>query len=214
MKYNIGIYSFIPTFISYIVCLIIFIKVDFNIIKEKIKDLLWAKENLKYIKNKKENIIEKKVEKVEKIIEYEKPKIIKEYNYLEPIFISIAKEKDYELSDVLFGQLNALKIKNAKRMKRNILMNLKSNSSSDSKTNEFTKSESKLNINNDIVITKKNEKHSPPKKMQIDSNNKIINEKQPPEKNNIEIKIEVPNSNKKEKKLSEQEIKRIKEILA
>jgi len=64
------------------------------------------------------------------------------------------------------------------------------------------------------VITKKNEKHSPPKKMQIDSNNKIINEKQPPEKNNIEIKIEVPNSNKKEKKLSEQEIKRIKEILA
>jgi len=150
IKYNIGIYSFIPTFISYIVCLIIFIKVDFNIIKEKIKDLLWAIENLKYIKNKKENIIEKKVEKVEKIIEHEKPKIIKEYNYLEPIFISIAKEKDYELSDVLFGQLNALKIKNAKRMKRNILMNLKSNSSSDSKTNEFTKSESKLNINNNI----------------------------------------------------------------
>ena len=48
MIYNIGIYSFIPTFISYIVCIILFFKVDFNIIKEKIKELLYAIHNLKY----------------------------------------------------------------------------------------------------------------------------------------------------------------------
>ena len=64
------------------------------------------------------------------------------------------------------------------------------------------------------MISKKNEKHPPPKKMQINLYNKKINEKKPPEKNNIKIKTDVPNSNKKEKKLSEQDIKRIKEILA
>ena len=206
---NIGIYSFIPTFIAYIVCLILFIKVDFNKIKEQIKDLLYAIENLKYIKNKKE-IKEKKVEKK---IEEEKSRNIKEYNFLEPIFISIARKKDYELPDVIMKQLNALKIKNIKRMKKNLLMNLKYNNSSERKTDEFSKSESKL-INNDIVISKKNEKHPPPKKMQINLYNKKINEKKPPEKNNIKIKTDVPNSNKKEKKLSEQDIKRIKEILA
>ena len=206
---NIGIYSFIPTFIAYIVCLILFIKVDFNKIKEQIKDLLYAIENLKYIKNKKE-IKEKKVEKK---IEEEKSRNIKEYNFLEPIFISIARKKDYELPDVIMKQLNDLKIKNIKRMKKNLLMNLKYNNSSERKTDEFSKSESKL-INNDIVIIKKNEKHPPPKKMQINLYNKKINEKKPSEKNNIKIKTDVPNSNKKEKKLSEQDIKRIKEILA
>ena len=110
-------------------------------------------------------------------------------------------------------QLDALKIKNIKRMKKNLLMNLKYNNSSERKTDEFSKSESKL-INNDIVISKKNEKHPPPKKMEINLYNKKINEKKSSEKNNIKIKTDVPNSNKKEKKLSEQDIKRIKEILA
>ena len=50
--------------------------------------------------------------------------------------------------------------------------------------------------------------------MQINLCDKKNNEKKPPEKNNIKIKTDVPNSNKKEKKLSEQDIKRIKEILA
>ena len=50
---NIGIYSFIPTFISYIVCAIVFYKVDFKLIKQKIKDLLFALRYLKYLESKK-----------------------------------------------------------------------------------------------------------------------------------------------------------------
>ena len=118
---NIGIYSFIPTFIAYIVCLILFIKVDFNKIKEQIKDLLYAIENLKYIKNKKE-IKEKKVEKK---IEEEKSRNIKEYNFLEPIFISIARKKDYELPDVIMKQLNALKIKKYKTNEKKFINEFK-----------------------------------------------------------------------------------------
>jgi len=49
---NIGIYSFIPTFITYIICLILFYKRDFEIIKEYIKDILYAIKNLKYLNNK------------------------------------------------------------------------------------------------------------------------------------------------------------------
>jgi len=63
---NIGIYFFIPTVISYIVCIILFIKVDFIIIKEKIKDLLYAILNLKYIKNKKESLYKKSKKKKKK----------------------------------------------------------------------------------------------------------------------------------------------------
>ena len=48
---NIGIYLFIPTFIAYIVCLFSFYKRDFQIIKGKIKDLLYAIQKLKYFEN-------------------------------------------------------------------------------------------------------------------------------------------------------------------
>ena len=53
---NIGIYSFIPTIIAYIVCIILFYKFDSKIIKEKIKEILYAILNLKYIKKEKEKL--------------------------------------------------------------------------------------------------------------------------------------------------------------
>ena len=50
---NIGIYSLIPTFISYIVCAIVFYKFDFKFIKLKIKDLIFALCNLNLLKKEK-----------------------------------------------------------------------------------------------------------------------------------------------------------------
>ena len=50
---NIGIYYFIPTIIAYIVCIILFYKIDFKIIIEKIQEILYAILNLKHIKKEK-----------------------------------------------------------------------------------------------------------------------------------------------------------------
>ena len=61
---NIGIYSFIPTFITYIVCIIVFYKVDFKLIKQKIKDLIFALLYFKNLENKKKK--KKKIEKGKK----------------------------------------------------------------------------------------------------------------------------------------------------
>ena len=77
---NIGIYSFIPTLIAYIVCLIVFSRVDFKDIKEKIKELLYAKLNLKYTKKKKEQKQEpnkSKIQEPEQIEENSNEPIIK-----------------------------------------------------------------------------------------------------------------------------------------
>ena len=204
---NIGIYSFIPTIIAYIVCIILFYKVDFNIIKDKIKDLLYAILNLKYIKDKKEKKekqeqketieeqkqTEKKEEQkqtAEKEIVHEpkkeklnEPIIIKKYKFVEPIFVSLAKEKDFEIPNVMMKEINYKNIKNANEIKTNLLKNLKYNLSSQrKKTEELSKSEVNLNINNDIDIIKKKAKHFPPIKKVNYYNNKKINENQSSEK--------------------------------
>ena len=198
---NIGIYSFIPTIISYIICIILFYKVDFNIIKEKIKDILYAIENLKYIKNFKN----KKEQKQEKPIESIK---IKEYKFVEPIFVSLAKEKDFEIPNVIMKEIYKLNIKKSRQTKINSLKDLKYSFGS---TEEFNKSASNLNNNNDIIIIKKKGKSSPPIRK---SNDKMSKEKQSSEKNDIIKSKDHLNTNKIKKKLSEQEVKRIKEILA
>ena len=76
---NLGIYSFIPTFIAYFICLILFYKKDFQNIKEDIKDLLFAINNLKYLNDAQKN---KKNQKKMKL------------NILEPIIVSLVKAKN------------------------------------------------------------------------------------------------------------------------
>ena len=76
---NLGIYSFIPTFIAYFICLILFYKKDFQNIKEDIKDLLFAINNLKYLNDAQKN---KKNQKKMQL------------NILEPIIVSLVKAKN------------------------------------------------------------------------------------------------------------------------
>ena len=192
---NIGIYSFIPTIIAYIVCIIVFNKVDFKTIKDHIKNILYAILNLKYIKNKKPK----------------KPINKNGFNFIEPIFIYVAKKKDLEISDAIMRQINDLNIKNARRIKKNSIRIKQRNLNSDSKS---TKSEDYLNINNSKDITNKKEKHSPPIKKVINKIENKTNEKQIATKNSIKKNNGILIPNKVEKKLSEKEIKRIKEILA
>ena len=182
---NIGLYSFIPTFIAYIVCIILFIKVDFKIIKKKIKDLLYAILNLKYIENSSVKPING--------------------NYLrQPIFIYVAQKKNLEISNALMRNITELNNKYARQIKRNTIRNLKKNlGSEDKKTEDFTKSTATLNNNN-----------SPPIKKPNYCNNKKVNEMQLSKMNNSKKNKIVRNSIKVNKKLSEQEVKRIKGILA
>ena len=49
LKSNLGFYFFIPTVIMYIICIIIFYKYEFDIIKKYIKDLMFAKIYMKYL---------------------------------------------------------------------------------------------------------------------------------------------------------------------
>ena len=224
---NIGIYSFLPTVISYIVCIVVFIKVDFKIIKDKIKDLLYAILNLKYIKNKKEKKEENELGQEKKQYNKKKQKpeikqempnepiIIKNYNFVEPIFVSLAKKKDFEIPNVIMKEINYMNIKNTNRIKKNLLNNSKHYYSSERKnTEDLTKSQASLNIKSDRDIIIKNIKHPPIKKP--NHNNKMINKMKSSEKNDSKKSKDELNSIKPKtnKKLSEKEEKRIKEILA
>ena len=233
MIYNIGIYSFIPTFISYIVCIILFFKVDFNIIKEKIKELLYAIQNLKYIKKKKVPKVEPKgepkIEKKETEQVEEKsnePLNVKYYNILEPAFVSLAKLKNFEIPGVKMNDIddiikktNLKEKKPLKHLKQNIKPKEKKPDNNNKHENhdkniDNNELEKNLNINNDIVIHKKKSKHHPPIKNGNPHNEKKIEEKNPVEKNDEKKNNDEQKSNKDNKKLSEKEIKRIKEILA
>ena len=142
------------------------------------------------------------------------------FNFIEPIFIYMAKTKKLKVSKAIMKNINGLKTKNARRNKRNSLNNLKENFNSEYKkyknSEDLTKSEAYLNINknkNKDNNIKKKEKHPPPIKKVNCNKEKIISKTQISEKNdqknNVGLKL-----NKVEKKLSEKEIKKIKEILA
>ena len=198
---NIGIYSFIPTIIAYIVCIILFYKFDFKIIKEKIKEILYAILNLKYIKKEKEKA--------------DKPINIKqEYNF-EPIFVSLAKAKDVEIPDVIMKEINDIKNKKLNLIEINPINNLKKKFSSEGKKEDLSKSDVNLNDNNDIVIFKKKSKYSINlKKDNNNLNNKNNNHKQLSEKIGVKSNKDKKKLYKDNKKLSEKEIKKILDILA
>ena len=51
IKTNIGFCSFIPIFLMYFICIFVFYLNDFNVLKNIINEILFAKQNLKYIDN-------------------------------------------------------------------------------------------------------------------------------------------------------------------
>jgi len=117
-----------------------------------------------------------------------KPIIIKNYNFVEPIFISLAKQKDFEIPNVIMKEIDFMNIRNSKRIKKNLLNNLKHNFSSENKnTEDLTKSQASLNMKSDRDIIIKNIKHSPPIK-KANYNNKKINLEQESEKDDSKKK--------------------------
>ena len=46
---NIGVYIYLPTFISYFICLILFLKLEYNLVKKNVNDIVNAKETMKYL---------------------------------------------------------------------------------------------------------------------------------------------------------------------
>ena len=105
MNSNIGIYSFIPTFIVYFSSLYFFHKRDFKYIIVKIKDLSFALQNLKYLKgNKKKSnlncfnyfIKSKKIRIKNEEIQYNN--IISKYNSLSKCNFTLENEKTEEIN--------------------------------------------------------------------------------------------------------------------
>ena len=112
-------------------------------------------------------------------------------------------------------EINYMNIKNTNRIKKNLLNNSKHYYSSERKnTEDLSKSQASLNIKSDRDIIIKNIKHPPIKKP--NHNNKMINKMKSSEKNDSNKSKDELNSIKPKtnKKLSEKEEKRIKEILA
>ena len=174
--------------------------------------------------------VEPKIEKKETEQEEEKsnePLNVKYYNILEPAFVSLAKLKNLEIPGVKMNDINDIikktnlkEKKSLKHLKQNIKPKEKKPDTNNNKHENHDKNidnnelEKNLNINNDIVIHKKKSKHHPPIKNGNPHNEKKIEEKNPVEKNDEKKNNDEQKSNKDNKKLSEKEIKRIKEILA
>ena len=202
---NIGIYSFIPTFIAYIICLILFYKRDFTIIKEHIKDILFAIENLKYLNAK------IKIHKQNQI------------NLRDPAILIILKakkiiNKDKEINVIKNISLN--KNDSSIQLKKNFILEKKTEESNSSETiydqeiysnnDAEMDSKSKINIKNNIGIIRKNIKKSTLKNSNS-LNNKIVNKKQ------SGFKYESYNEDfarvQLNKQLTEKELERIIQIL-
>ena len=137
---NLGFYFFIPTFITYILCVILFFSKDYPYIKNQIKDVAYAKKYEKYI-----------IEKVKKPKKKEpiKPKPKPKTKFAVPIFVEIAER----LGDLM------IKDNNRKNMEDDNTDNISENSKNTNKeNNEILNEENNINNekNEDNKINKKN----------------------------------------------------------
>ena len=143
LKSNLGFYFFIPTIIMYIICIIIFYIYEFDIIKNHIKDLIFAKIYMKYLDLKTRKKSEKKHRK-------ETGNYILEDKI--PQLFNILKEKKIEIEDKYLIYKN----KN-KKIELDLIRQIMKN-----KTNYFeTQGNNNINIEN-----------NPPKKMSLSKPNK------------------------------------------
>ena len=139
---NLGFYFFIPTFITYILCVILFFSKDYPYIKNQIKDVAYAKKYEKYIIEK-----VKKPKKKEPIKPKPKPK--PKTKFAVPIFVEIAER----LGDLM------IKDNNRKNMEDDNTDNISENSKNTNKeNNEILNEENNINNekNEDNKINKKN----------------------------------------------------------
>ena len=209
---NIGFYIFTLIAIVYFICIVLFYKRDYIIIKNIIKDLAYAKENLKYLKN-----IKKKNNK--KSIKIKKPK------FIEPTLLTIMKMKSVDLEGFRNNRTKKRKnniIKNKiKQNSLSILLNKNNNTINEQQTEENNSSsndhrkdekEQENNINNED-LKNANPIKKTPSVIQVKTENEKDNENNSPK-----IQTYPGNNNFLEKKdnkkvLTEKEEKRIREII-
>ena len=193
MLSNIGIYSFIPTFISYIICLYLFYKRDFKIIKEKIKDLLYSIQNLKYLRKQHNKIL---------------------INAKEPAIIKILKLKNIIRNENKYINSKNLSLRNDySSSKRNFPIEKEKNEEFNQDpifNNTLLNSDS--NPKKDFALIRKKEKSSPPKR----NSNFVYNRKIDKKTNIFKFKSikDSSTSDRFYNKLSERESERIRQIIA
>ena len=169
---NIGFYSYFPSLITYILCIIFFCSKESENLKKGINEIVYAKENQKYI------IIEKK--KPPKPPKKIKPKP----KFVQPIFLQMLQKRMKE------SDARKNKIKNRKSILFSKIMrnNRKSGIQKNNNNNKKKEKEDENNINNELIekkdkipknINNKKKINAPPIKRGLP---KINNDKKTPNK--------------------------------
>ena len=161
---NIGFYAFIPPFVLYFVCVFIFYKKEYEIIKANIKDLIFARENLKYLQKKPKKKKKKKKKKQNKNKKYEGH-----------MFLTYLKSKNIKIGD--FNR-------NSNNNKRNITINKNTRNKRKIKpniSNRFVKE------NNNTIVEEKTEEEKKDTQIKETKENQIQNIQNEKEMNNEEI---------------------------
>ena len=165
---NIGFYAFLPTVLMYFVCTFVFYKIENNIIKKDINDLIYAKNNLKYLQKPKKKKNGNKKEKEKPI----KPK----KKYEEPIFVQLMKLKYMNENNIKSkNKRNEYMEKKIREKSTKISLNkstikeeiAEENIDSDNKDSEIKNNDEENNINNEKIDKKTNLTNGPPKKNYI-----------------------------------------------
>ena len=160
LKKNIGFYIFIPSFIMYFVCIFIFYKKEFPIIKDQINDLVYAKKNAKYLKNENKN-------KNENINDN-----IKKDKYVKPLFMRILEMKNYKVTsrNEKINNINRINQENSTKSKLYTTIKKKS-----TKNNNLKDEDIQSKSSSNYIKTKKELIEAPPIKNLFNQN--INNEK-------------------------------------
>ena len=198
---NIGFYIFIPTFIMYFICAIIFYKKEYDIIFKSINALFYAKNNLKFLKKK--NKTNKPTTKEKKEVKF----LESNGKFKEPGFLTVLKKKEtiyqYKEKNSKIKRNNYLteinKQKSTKRRLKNEIITENISEENSSENEDYKNKSDNINNNKDEIKSIKIKLNAPPLK-QGSNNSKVFNNKK---KNNI----------KTENKLTLKEEQRIKDII-
>ena len=170
---NIGFYAFIPSFICYFFAVIIFYAKDLNAIKIKINNLVIAKKNLEYLRDRKKKLIEDEIKN-------------RKDKYVQPVFLQFMNKKKMIKSEVNRADINIYNVENDKLItNEKSSTKFKLNDTIEEKvTEEDIPQDSSAarikpptntiinvnNIQNDIIIVKKGSNNANPPKTSGSSN--------------------------------------------
>ena len=220
---NIGFYIFIPNFIMYFVCIVFFYKNEFQIFKNQINDLSYAKNNLKYIEKKP---ILKSLNNKNSL---NKNKIGQKDKYVKPAFLIIQKakkdltRKSLSMNNNLFNNKrpNNKRIWKSKNNLNKIFNNkIKTQNYEIEEESIDEKGKNSKNLLNSIKNNdKKKRKNAPPKNKCIiinnnnNNNNKNIKDKLDKISSKNSMLTNNKNNNNNNNKLSKTEKERIQYLM-